>query len=153
MALITCEVIALIISLRHDDSNDIPQLVVSLANRSNNKMTLLRAFLFAATLAIFAVSIYVLTVVGINWPAVYFGDLLKLDWRSQFNTDLLIHLCLFTIWVTWREGFTPKGFLFGFLSFFCGAMFGGPYVLIATYKANGDLKAMLLGVHINQVTE
>jgi hypothetical protein len=150
MILITCEVIALIISLEHYDDKDIPKSIFYSANRSNYNMTLLRAFLFVSTLVIFAVSIYVVIAAGINWPTTYFSDLLNLDWRSQFNTDLLICLCLFAIWVTWREGFTPKGFLFGFLSLFWGGMFGCPYLLLATYKANGNPKVMLLGVHTDQ---
>ncbi|CAN1211727.1 DUF2834 domain-containing protein [Tumidithrix helvetica PCC 7403] len=113
-------------------------------------MTLLRAFLIASILLIFPLSIYVIITMGINWPAIYFGDLLKLDWRSQFNVDLLISLCLLAIWVMWREGFTPKGILFGFLSFFGGTMFGCPYLLFAIYKANGDPKAVLLGVHTDK---
>jgi hypothetical protein len=111
-------------------------------------MTLLRTYLFTSTLFIFAASIYVAITAGINWPAVSFGDLLNLDWRSHINVDFLLHLCLFAIWVAWREGFTPNGFLFGFLCIVLGAMFGCPYLLMATYKANGDLKAMLLGVHM-----
>ncbi|MBD2570393.1 hypothetical protein [Anabaena lutea] len=113
-------------------------------------MTLLRAFLVVSTLLIFTVSIYAIVTRGINFPAVYFGDLLKLDWRAQFNTDLLIFLCLTAIWVTWREGFTPKGFLFGFLCPSVGAMFVCPYLLLATYKANGDPKELLLGVHTDK---
>jgi hypothetical protein len=110
-------------------------------------MTLLRIFLIAATLLIFSVSIYVIVTMGINYPAVYFSDILKLDWRTQFNTDLLIALCLFCIWLVWREGLTAKGFLFGFLFMNLGFMFGCPYLLFATYKANGDLNALLLGVN------
>ena len=112
-------------------------------------MTLLRSFLSICTALIFTVSIYVIVTLGFNWVAIYFSDLLKLDWRSQFNTDLLIYISLMTIWVTWREGFTPKGFLFGFLNFFCGAMFACPYLLFSTYKANGNLKSVLLGVNTN----
>jgi hypothetical protein len=114
-------------------------------------MTLLRTFLIAATLLIFSVSIYVIVTMGIDWPAVYFGDLLKLNWRSQFNTDLLISLCLFFIWVTWREGFTAKGFLFGFMVMCLGFMFLCPYLLFATYQAKGDPKILLLGVQIDRL--
>jgi len=110
-------------------------------------MNLLRAFLIAATILIFSVSIYVIATMGLNWTTIYFGDLLKLDWRSQFNTDLLISLSLLAIWIIWREGFTFKGFLFGFLSFFCGFMFSCPYLLFATYKAQGNPKILLLGVN------
>jgi len=114
-------------------------------------MTLLRAFLLASTLLIFPISIYVIVTMGINWTTVYVDDLRKLDWHAQFDTDFLIYLCLLAIWVTWREGLNPKGFLFGFLSFSCGSLFACPYLLVATYNAKGDPKAVLLGVHANKV--
>ncbi len=95
-------------------------------------MILLRTFSLASIGLIFAISIYATITVGINWPAIYFGDLLNFDWRSQFNTDFLIHLFLLAAWISWREGFSPKGFLFGFLSIFMGGMFGFPYLLLAT---------------------
>jgi hypothetical protein len=48
MTLITYEVIALIISVWHDRSNDIPKSVLYSANRNNNNMDLLRSFLFSS---------------------------------------------------------------------------------------------------------
>ena len=115
-------------------------------------MTSLRVFLTIATATIFTISIYAALTNGVNWPAVYFGDLLELDWRSQFNIDFLIHLFLLATWISWREGFTAKGFVFGFLSIFLGGMFGFPYLLHATYKASGDPGAILLGVHAAKLT-
>jgi len=110
-------------------------------------MTGLRFFLVIFTILIFTVSIYAAMAQGINWPAVYFADLLQLDWRSQFNTDFLIYLFLIATWIAWREGFTGKGIALGIFSIFMGGMFGFPYLLHATYKAHGDPKKMLLGVH------
>ena len=110
-------------------------------------MTPLRIFLGFSTIAIFTVTFFALVAGGINWPVVYFGDLLVLDWRSQFNTDFLIHLFLLGTWISWREGFSIKGFIFGFLSIFLGGMFGFPYLLYATYQAEGSQKKILLGIH------
>ena len=114
-------------------------------------MTLLRFFLLLSTFLIFAITIYAAAQHGFNWPAVFFADLLQLDWRSQFNIDFLIHLLLLATWVSWREGFTAKGYLFGFLSIFMGGMFGFPYLLAATYKAKGDPTKILLGVHSGKI--
>jgi hypothetical protein len=125
----------------------------SLDYRNNYNMTLLRTYLLAATLFIFAASIYVVMTMGINWPAVYFGDILNLNWRSHINVDFLLHLCLLAIWVSWREGFTLQGFLLGFLCIFLGATFGFPYLLLATYKAKGDLETLLLGVHTGKLSK
>lgn len=116
-------------------------------------MTLLRLFLALSTVAIFAISIYAAQTRGVNWPAVFFSDLLHLDWRSQFNFDFLIHLFLLATWVSWREGFTSKGHAFGFLSIFMGGMFGFPYLLHATYKAHGDPARILLGVHAGRLSD
>lgn len=110
-------------------------------------MTILRVFLAVSTIAIFAITFYAVGTKGFNWPAVYFGDLLNLDWRTQFNYDFLVHLFLLATWVAWREGFGLKGYLYGFLSIFMGGMFGFPYLLLATYKANGKPEAILMGVH------
>jgi hypothetical protein len=109
-------------------------------------MTPLRTYLLVSTLVIFAVSIYVVSTAGVNWPAVYFGDQIRLDWRSQFNTDFLLHLGLLANWIAWREGFSAKGWLFGVLSIFMGGMFSFPYLLLATYKVQGNPTALLLGV-------
>ena len=111
-------------------------------------MSFLRFFLAVSTVLIFAVTIAAVMQKGSNWPAVFFGDLVELNWRSQFNADFLIHLLLLATWISWREGFTPKGFFFGFMSIFMGGMFGFPYLLWATYKAKGDPKGVLLGIHV-----
>ena len=109
-------------------------------------MTFLRIFLIVCTVLIFAITLLATRELGGNWPAVFFGDLLNLDWRSQFNFDFLVHLFLLATWIAWREGFTIKGYFFAFLSIFMGGMFGFPYLLFATYAANGDPGRILLGV-------
>ena len=106
-----------------------------------------RLFLIGSTIMIYTVTAFAVATVGFNWPVVFFGDLIGLDWRSHFNADVLIHLFLLATWIAWREGFTPLGFVFGFLSIFMGGMFGFPYLLVATYRANGDPRRILLGVH------
>jgi len=110
-------------------------------------VNLLKLYLIVSTVLIFAVSIYVVATEGINWPVIFFGDIVSFDWRSQFNVDFLMHLLLLATWITWRENFTIKGYLFGFLSIFLGGMFGFPYLLYAIYQAGGDPKLVLLGVH------
>ncbi len=110
-------------------------------------MTFLRGFLVFSTVAIFAITFVAVYKFGIFWPVVYFGDLVAMNWRSQFNFDFLVHLFLLATWISWREGFTTKGHVFGFLSIFLGGMFGFPYILAATYQAKGDPKRIVLGVH------
>ena len=107
----------------------------------------LNVFLIVSTVLIYLVTVLAIVDSGFNWPAVFLGDILQLNWRSQFNIDFVIHLILLGVWVSWREGFTAKAYVFGFLSFIMGGMFGVPYILYAFIKAKGDVRKALLGVH------
>ena len=46
------------------------------------------------SLIIYSVTLAAAAGHGIIWPATFFPDLMALDWRSQFNADLLLHLIL-----------------------------------------------------------
>ncbi|MEL6127433.1 MAG: hypothetical protein AAFR57_13730 [Pseudomonadota bacterium] len=59
----------------------------------------------------------------------------------------MIYLILTSTWIVWREGATAKAYVYGFLNIFLGGMFGFPYLLIASYRANGDVRKILLGVN------
>ena len=108
-------------------------------------MTILRVFLLVSTAAIYLLTYFAAVGHGPNWPAVAVTDILALDWRSQFDVDFVIHLLLLATWISWREGFTPKGHVYGFLSIVMGGMFSFPYLIYATYVAEGDPARVLLG--------
>ena len=110
-------------------------------------MTTLRALLIVSTIAIYLFTYAAAASHGVNWPAVAINDILALNWRSQFDIDFVLHLLLLATWISWREGFTAKGYAFGFLSIVMGGMFSFPYILYATYIAKGDPKEVLLGAH------
>lgn len=113
-------------------------------------MKYLRVFLFVSTILIYAMTVIAIFHQDFNWPAVAIQDLAALNWRSQFDTDFIIYLLLGSTWISWREGFTGKGHAFGFLNFFLGGMFGFPYLIHASFLANGDPTRILLGVHASQ---
>lgn len=115
-------------------------------------MTSLRVFLLFSTVLIYGMTLIASVYHGLNWPAVVIEDLAALNWRSQFDTDFLVYLLLGATWISWREGFTPKGYAFGFLSVFLGGMFTFPYLLLATYQAGGNSKCVLLGIHAGSET-
>ena len=108
-------------------------------------MATLRLFLIVSTITIYAMTLIASALHGINWPAVAVGDLLALNWRSQFNTDFIIYLLLFAAWISWREGGTARGYALGVLSVVMGGMFSFPYLLRAMYVAKGDPIEVLLG--------
>lgn len=110
-------------------------------------MAMLRFFLLVSTILIYVFTYFAVAAQGINWPAVAFGDILALNWRSQFDVYFVIHLLLLATWISWREGFSMKGHVFGFLSIVMGGMFSFPYLLYAIYVAKGDPKRILLGDH------
>ena len=116
-------------------------------------MTLLRASLWVFTVVIFAVTFAALGDSGANWPRVFFSDLFALNWRSQFNTDLVIHLGLVGTWVAWREGYGTKGFIYSVFCVIWGGMFTFPYVLLAIHRPQGDPRLILLGVNTDSSTE
>lgn len=110
-------------------------------------MKILRYFLVLSTIIIYSMTVIAMNGYGFNWPAVAVGDLMGLNWRSQFDIDLIIHLILLASWVVWREGATARAYLYGFLSVVMGGMFSFPYIVYASIQANGNVKTMLLGVH------
>ncbi len=110
-------------------------------------MTILRLALWVFTVATFAVTFAAVADTGYNWPRVFLGDLVAMNWRSQFNTDLVIHLGLTGVWVAWREGGGFKGVVFGVFCVIWGGMFTFPYLLVAIARARGSSAVLFLGVH------
>lgn len=110
-------------------------------------MTSLRTALTLFTVLIFAVTFGAIADSGFNWPRVFLGDLFALNWRSQFNIDLVIHLGLMGVWVGWREGGGLKGIIYGAFCVIWGGMFTFPYLFVALTKSHGDMSELFLGVH------
>jgi len=82
---------------------------------------------------------------GWNLLAVFFGDMAAMTWAGQFNLDFMGFLALSGLWVAWRHHFSPGGLALGVLGFFGGIMVLAPYLFFVSFKANGDMKELLLG--------
>jgi hypothetical protein len=54
-------------------------------------------------------------------------------------------LALSALWLAWRHNFSPAGLLLGLVGLFGGAFFLSAYLLIVSFRVNGDIKALLLG--------
>ena len=108
----------------------------------------MKAFRVLLVLMILGVAGYT-TVVVINhgWIlfSVFFGDMAALTWPGQFNSDFTCFLFLSGLWLAWRHHFSLGGVLLGVLGFFGGIMVLAPYLLIVSFKANGDIKELFLG--------
>ena len=93
-------------------------------------------------------SAYTLLVVsghGLNLFSVFFGDMQKISWAGQFNLDFMFMLLFSAIWVMWRHHFSLAGIALGVVAFFSGAPFLCVYLLIQSFRAEGDVRVMLLG--------
>lgn len=108
-------------------------------------MTAFRAFLILVWIAIVWYTAIVISNHGLGLLGVFFSDMKAMAWPGQFNFDFMFMLMFSSIWVTWRHGFSPLGFLLGLLAFFFGSMFLATYLLILSWQSQGDMKKVLLG--------
>jgi hypothetical protein len=82
---------------------------------------------------------------GPNLFPVFFGDMAEFGWPGQFNLDFMFMLALSGLWVAWRHGFGASGIALGLAAFVGGALFLSAYLLVASFRAQGDVHALLLG--------
>lgn len=108
-------------------------------------MTAFRLWLIVMIVALGAYTAIVIANHGMGLVPIFFGDMAKMEWPGQFNADFMGFLTLSALWLAWRHHFTPTGLVLGLFGLFGGIMFLAPYLLIASYKANGDVKELLLG--------
>ena len=95
-----------------------------------------------------AIALYTGVVVthhGFNLLPVFFGDMAGMAWPGQFNLDFMCMLALSGLWVAWRHRFGAAGIALGLAAFFGGALFLSAYLLVASFRADGNVEALLLG--------
>jgi hypothetical protein len=110
-------------------------------------MNAFRLVVFIAWVVIVAITANAVLKMGIQASGdTFFGDFAH-PWRAQFNGDFAIHLLGVAAWMVWRERKWPVGLLYGFLAVNLGAVFSLAYIFVMTYRANGDMRALLLGKH------
>jgi hypothetical protein len=76
---------------------------------------------------------------------VFFGDMMQMSWPGQFNLDFFTCLLLSGVWLAWRHDFSAAGLALGVVGVFGGMLFLSAYLLVASFRANGDVKVLLLG--------
>jgi hypothetical protein len=108
-------------------------------------MTLFRLILAAIIAVVIAYTVPVIESDGIDFFTPFFADIAAMNWAGQFNVDFSAMLILASMWVMWRNEFSPLGILFGLLVFVGGAPFLSTYLLILSFRAKGDMKEVLLG--------
>ena len=106
---------------------------------------LLRSFLLILWALVAAVTFWALLERGlIEAPRTFLSDL-RHPWRAQFYSDLEAHLLLVGAWMIYRERLPLAGIACAAATLLLGALFSLPYVLLASVRAGGDMRRLLLG--------
>lgn len=108
-------------------------------------MTLFRLFLAAGLIIISGYTAITIANHGVNFLPIFFRDLAAMGWPGQFNLDFYCFLLLSGLWVAWRHHFSAGGIALGVAMTLLGFPLLSIYLLIASYKTNGDITAMMLG--------
>jgi hypothetical protein len=110
-------------------------------------MTLFRLALALALAGIAAYTAATITAHGWGLLPAFFGAIADGTWQGQFNLDFLSYLLLSGAWVAWRHGFSPAGLALGAAAAGLGMMFLAAYLLHQSFRAGGNMRRLLLGVH------
>ncbi len=108
-------------------------------------MTVFRVFLLVIFLGVAGYTGVVISNHGMGLLPIFFGDMAQFTWPGQFNLDFMCMLALSGLWVTYRHRFRPAGILLGLCAFFGGAPFLSVYLLVASFRAKGDVTSLLVG--------
>jgi hypothetical protein len=92
-----------------------------------------------------AITIRAVLAVGLDgYPATFASDFAH-PWRAQFYTDFSLHVLLAAAWIAWRSRAWLNGLVGALLAIFLGMLFILPYLVIATLRARGEMRIVLLG--------
>lgn len=75
----------------------------------------------------------------------FFGDMAAFTWPGQFNADFFGFLVLSATWVAWRNHFSPLGLGLAVVALFGGIPFLTAYLLIMSFRVDGDLRLLIMG--------
>jgi len=96
--------------------------------------------------ALMIVSVKAVQQLGFDGANIFIADFAQ-PWRAQFNTDFSAHLALIAVWTVYREPKLWVGIPCAVLCIMCGGAFSLAYILVATFRADGDARKLLLGKH------
>jgi hypothetical protein len=108
-------------------------------------MTGFRVFLVAVWATIFIYTGVVIADHGWGLFQIFFGDIARMSWPGQFNLDFMFMLTLSALWVAWRHQYSAGGLALAFVAAVGGSAFLSVYLLVVSFQAKGDVRALLLG--------
>lgn len=108
-------------------------------------LTGFRLLLALGWVAVVAMFIHALDLLGAKASvSVFFGDFGH-PWRAFYNSDLGVHLLLTAAWMVFRARSRPAGLACAAMELFWGGLFTLPYLLVVSFQEKGDLRRILLG--------
>jgi len=111
-------------------------------------MLYLRAILLLVWVGVMYVTVVAVANYGVgNASDIFSADVAALNWRAQFDVDLLAHMLLVGIWIAWRHKFSVGGIVLGLLCIM-GSLFSLLYVVYLSFHHKGNIVAMLVGDRI-----
>lgn len=108
-------------------------------------MKAFRVFLGVLLLSLLLYTGLVIRNHGLGLFPVFFGDIRAMAWPGQFNLDFTFMLSLSALWVGWRHRFSPAGLALSLLALVGGSLFLTIYLLVLSWRTQGDLPLILLG--------
>ena len=108
-------------------------------------MTLLRLYAIVFLIVLTVYTLIVMANHGVGLVPIFFNDIAATAWPGQFNLDFMGFLILSALWIGWRHEYSLMGWLLMPLALTGGMLFLTIYLLIISFRVNGDLKALLLG--------
>jgi hypothetical protein len=113
-------------------------------------MSFLRGYLIIAWLVLVAVTAHAVMTLGVEGGNIFLTDFAH-PWRAQFNTDFTLHVLPIAAWILWREPSKLVGLLCA-VGTMAGGLFTLLYLLVASFRARGDVRQLLLGKHWKPAT-
>jgi len=108
-------------------------------------MNALRLLLIVILTTVVTYTIVVVANHGLGLFPIFFGDIAAMGWPGQFNLDFLGFLILAGVWIAWRHRFSAGGIALGCLVPFGGVPYVSLYLLVTSFRVDGDVQALLLG--------
>ena len=107
--------------------------------------TLFRLAAAAGWVVLLIVSTKAVQAAGFNGAGAEFMKGFGAPWPAQFNTDFTLHLLLVAVWMTWRAKAWWVGLICGILAINLGALFTLAFLVVLSFKHQGDFRKVLLG--------
>ena len=111
-------------------------------------MSAFRTLLIVMWVVVMAYTAVVVAHHSMGLLCIFFGDIATMTWPGQFNLDFLCMLTLSGLWVAWRHRFSAAGIGLGVLALFGGIVFLSAYLLVMSWRTDGDIEQILLGPRV-----